>query len=174
MLPGMRSRLVLFALLAVGLGLLGWAIFARETDEEAIRRRLDALAAAVVIVPDEAVVPRALRVRQGLQEGIERRARIDVPDVGVQLDRDELVAAAVQAGQRYRAGDVAWSDVRVEVRTGTEAHVEATAKLTATGGGGEPRSDERAVSLDLRKVEGTWLVTAIDVAPGDAAEPDDE
>ena len=51
----MRSRIGLLALLALGRALIGWALFGRETDEEAIRRRLDAIAEAVAIHEGEGV-----------------------------------------------------------------------------------------------------------------------
>lgn len=167
----MRSRLGLVALVAVGLALLGWAIFARETDEEAIRRRLDAIAAAVAIIPDEGILPRAGRVKSGLVESLEKQATVTIPEVGERVDRETLIGAAVGAGQRWRTGDLSWTDVTVAVR-GDTAHVDATAKLTATGGG-QPRSDERKVALDLRKADGEWVVTAVDVSPS-AREEDEE
>jgi hypothetical protein len=168
----MRSRLGLVALVAVGLALLGWAIFARETDEEAIRRRLDAISAAVAIVPDEGIVPRAGRVKSGLVESVEKQATISIPEVGERVDRETLIGAAVGAGQRWRTGELGWSDVTITVR-GETASVDATAKLTATGGG-QPRSDERKVALDLRKADGEWIVTGVVVSPSAREEAEEE
>lgn len=160
----MRSRLALLALLAVGLGLIGWAVFARETDEEAIRRRLEVIAAAVAIVPEEGVVPRALRVKEGLEESVAKDARVAIPELREQLDRESLVGAAVQAGQRWSSGRVTYRDVRIEKRGEDVAHVRATAVLDGTSGGA-PRSDERPITVDLREVDGEWIVTGIEVEP---------
>lgn len=162
----MRSRLVLLALLAAGLGLIGWALFARETDEEAIRRRLEAIAVAVAIVPQEGVVPRALRVKEGLEESITKDARIVVPELRESLDRETLVGAAVQAGQRWSTGRVSYRDVSIEKRGEGAAHVRATAVLDGTTGA-EPRSDERAIAVDLRRIDGEWIVTGLEVVPAD-------
>ncbi len=162
MLPSMRSRLILVALVALGLALIGWALFARETDEEAIRRRLEAIAAGVSILPDEGLLPRAGRVKGALVESFTKDATVTIPEVGERIDREALIGAAIGASQRWSAGDLGWSDVEIAVR-GETAHVDATAKLVATGGGA-PRTDERKVALDLRKADGEWVVVAIDVA----------
>lgn len=160
----MRSRLALLALLAVGLGLVGWALFARETDEEAIRRRLEVIAGAVAILPEEGVVPRALRVKEGLEESIAKDATIAVPELRERLDRETLIGAAVQAGQRWSSGRVSYRGLSIEKRGDGQAHVSATAVLDGTSGA-EPRSDERSVSIDLRRVDGEWVVTRLEVEP---------
>lgn len=168
----MRSRVALLALLALGLSFVGWALFARETDEEAIRRRLDALAAAVAIEPEEGVVARALRVKEGVEESVAPEARVSIPEIGERLDREQLVGAAVQAGQRWRAGHVVLDGVQIAMRGDGAARVEATARLEGTSGG-EPRSDAREVAIELARRDGAWIVTAIDVEPR-SDELDDE
>jgi hypothetical protein len=168
----MRSRAALLALLALGLTLLGWALFARETDEEAIRRRLDTIAAAVAIAPDERVVARALRVKEALSESVARDARIAVPELGERLDRDELVGAAAQAGQRWKTGSLAWDEVEVTLHGEHAARVTAIARLDGTAGG-EPRSDARPVTIDLARRDGEWIVTSLAVEPREPTEDGD-
>ncbi len=166
----MRFRLGLIALFALGLGLIGWALFLRESDEEAIRRRLDTISRAVRIDPQEGVVARALKVRGGFDASFDKTARVKAPELGEQLDRDLLVGVATQASQRWTSGELGWSDVVVVVREGGTAHVDATAQLTGTTRG-EPGDEERKVSIDLRKHEGEWIVTSLVVErPGEAEE----
>lgn len=159
------------ALVALGLGLIGWALFLRESDEEAIRRRLDSISRAVQIVPEEGVVARALKVRGGFDASFDRTARVKIPELGEQLDRDALVGLATQASQRWTSGELGWADVAVTVaEDGATGHVDATAKLSGTQRG-EPGDEERRLAIDLRKHEGEWIVTSLEVKrPGEGGE----
>jgi hypothetical protein len=163
----MTSRIGLIALLAVGLALIGWAIFLRESDEEAIRRRLDAISAAVFIDPSEGTVARALKVKGGFDESIARDAAIAVPEIDERLDREALMGFAIQAPQRWSSGALGWEDVVVKVEQGQSAHVNAVARLGGSGRRGQG-DEQRRVALDLRKVEGDWVVTSISVEDPEA------
>ena len=110
-------------------------------------------------------------MKDGLEESIAKDARIAVPELRESLDRETLVGAAVQAGQRWSSGRVSYRDVSIEKRGEGAAHVRATAVLDGTTGA-EPRSDERAIRVDLRTIDGEWIVTALEVIPD--AEGDDE
>lgn len=165
----MRSRAVLVGLIAIGLALIGWAIFGRETDEEAVRRRLAELSATLAIDPSEGLVVRGLRLRGDLPEYLTTDAAFHVPEAGGDMGRGEVIASATAAATRWPSAQVGWSGVEVTLDRRGGAHVEGLAELTRQGEAGV-RSTERRVVMEWSKGEGAWKVRALEVRPEDQSD----
>jgi hypothetical protein len=174
---GARRWLAVAGLL-VGVALVGYALFARPSDDEQIRDQLDRLAAAVSFAEGGSTPLRALHLRGEFAEIFTPQARAEVDEIGLrETGRDALVAAALQASSLARSLDVRFVSVRVTLAEdrGT-ARAIASAWVQAVRRGGDPDGGERAVGCHLVKTDGrVWQLTACRVfAPGDSAEVEDE
>lgn len=157
----MRSRAVLVVVIAVGLALIGWAIFGRETDEEAIRRRLAEMSEVLAIDPSEGLVVRGLRLKRDLPGYLTDDATFQVPEAGGDMTRNEVVSSATAAATRWPSAVVGWSDVAVVLDGRGGAQVEGDAELTRRDEGGG-RSTRRHVSMAWTK-DGAWKVRTLAV-----------
>lgn len=152
----MRNRAVLVGIIAIGLALIGWAVFGRETDEEAVRRRLVEMSAMLAIEPSEGIVIRGLRLKRDLPDYFVEDANVKVPQAGGDMTRNEMIASATAAQTRWPAAHVSWSNVEVTLDGRGGAHLEGIAELTRTDGG-TARSTERNVTIEWVK-KGDWMV----------------
>jgi hypothetical protein len=165
----MRNRVVLLAIIAAGFALIGWAVFGRETDEEALRRRLVEMSTALEINPTEGLVVRGLRLKRDLPDYLVEEAKFHVPQAGGDMTRTEVIASATAAQTRWPSARIGWSGVDVTLDGRGGARVVGTAELTRDGDVG-PRTTPRKVTMDWVKKDGEWMVRTLDV--GEAA--DDE
>lgn len=171
-----RRRWLGYAAIAGGAALVGYAVLAGPSDEERIRGQLQALAHAVSSSePVSNVVFRASYLRERFEEVLAPDVHIDVPEVGsLPSDHKSLALATARVQTGFGVFQVEIGELDIEVGasggnqpSGASPEESATARgrveLTATGSLG--REEERDVVFHLAKQSGTWLVTAIHVAP---------
>jgi hypothetical protein len=155
--------------IALGVGLVGYALLSRDTDEELIRARLDQLTTAVRVDQGDNPLTRGARVRRAFNEVLSRNIVVripDLPDPG--QGREGLLGVAMYAGHRYRTAEVALSDTSIQLDTRKiEASVKSEATLTATDAAGLHRQN-RHVLFRFTRAADHWRISSIEVsAPPD-------
>jgi hypothetical protein len=137
----------------------------RPAEDERVRRVLQRFAKAVAIKPDDNVLSRTGRLKSELKETVADDIYVDVPDLGIRTSsRAALVDGAVKASLVYSAADCDLTSATIKVDdAATTAKVDALAIVTGTRGG-DKRIDKRPVHFLLRKDDGSWKITTIDVA----------
>jgi hypothetical protein len=166
------SRRGVAALAVVGsLGILAW-VFLGDSDETKIRARLDELANAVETKPDENMAFRALRLKGVFEEGLEPGAALRAPELPDTNGLKDLTTLAAGVPRFYGDLDVSIGETDTHIEpAANEARV--TAGVTVTGTiGGELRRDKRVVRFTLRKRDGEWRVSFIEVEPKTHEEPE--
>lgn len=155
--------------IVVGVGLVGYALLAKDTDQELIRARLHQLTMAVRVDKGDSALMRSARVRRAFDEVLAPGVVVripDLPDPG--QGRDALLGLAVRAGRRYQTAQVDLSDTSVQLGPGKNgANVKSEATLTATDSGGLHRQHRHVVFRFTRGKDG-WRISSIEVsAPPD-------
>jgi hypothetical protein len=166
------KRAVGIGTILAGLGLIGYALLAAESDEERIRARLEQLEESVALHSEaQNVAVRSLQLRGGFSEIFEPDVRARIPELGSgRHSRDELVALAAQSSSYFQNLDLQFEDLEIRVDdTSRRASVDSVAVLTATRRGqAEPRRDERSVHFDFfNHEEHGWRIAAVRVREGD-------
>ena len=171
----MRRWLAILGVL-LGIGMIGYALFARATDEEQIREQLARLAAAISFTEAGNPAARALHLRSAFSELFTPEAEVTIAELGIQQrGREELVATTLQASGLARRLEVELTSVQILVAEDrTAASAAATALVAAVRRGGEPDVGEREVRFDLvRGPDRTWRVASSRVyGPGEEPEED--
>jgi hypothetical protein len=160
------KRWVPLVAIAFGVGIVGFAIFSRKTDEEQIRERLERLARSVrVETPDENPIFRAKRLKDEFDELFSPNVKVDIPELtGFVTGREDLVRLGTRAGSTYRRADVTLASVDVKIEPDKKnAQADVSARLDADRGG-EPERDERRVKFDLHKDDKGWWIDSIAVS----------
>lgn len=163
------KRWVAIGGIVVGMGLVGYALFARDTDQELIRARLDQLTMAVRLDKGEDALARGARVRRALDEVLTRNVVVRIADLPTPgQGRAGLFGLAMQAGQRYQTAHVELSHTSIRLDTHkTTASVQSDATLTATDSGGLHQQHRHASFRFTRGSDG-WRISSIEVsAPPD-------
>lgn len=139
--------------------------FFRSSDEERIRKVLDDLTAAVAVKEGDNVISRTARLRSRMKGVVDDHVGVNIPELGVDArGRARLEEEATRAGLMFQTADCMLSNVSIRIDPSkTLAQADATALVTAKRGG-ERRVDKRAVHFLLRKTDGDWKVSTIDVA----------
>ena len=155
-------------LLAIVLGYRWWT-----SDERAIKKQLSAIAESLTVAPNEGSLGPVTRVAM--------LRRTLAPDVRVSAGPSSTGSDTAGAGAHTLAGRDAvlgaasrWAppggvkvdfvNVRVEVSDdGATARVSCTATMASPGGSGATTVDARDVTIDFTRIEGAWLVSAVDV-----------
>ena len=170
MLPTMRRGLAIGGG-ALGLALIGYALFAGESDDELIQARLTQLEQAVQVDGQENAVMRGARVNKHFKEIFEKDVVVRIPELtSLAKGRQGLSAVATKAGTYFQSAEVDFDDVEIQIDgSKVGALVIASAQLDAVQGG-RPRRDQRRVTLRFSKNDGEWQIASINVAPkGDDA-----
>jgi phosphoribosylformylglycinamidine synthase len=165
------KRALAFGGIAAGLGLLAYALFSGETDEEQIRRRLDELAAVVEVQGErQNVAVRGLQLKGKFRELFEKNVTATIPELGsARSGRTDLAALAARSTVYFDSLDLDFDDVSVSIAGGTmTARVESTVVMTAVRRGRtDPSRDERHVRFRFFKdEEHGWRISSVKV--GDA------
>jgi hypothetical protein len=149
------------ALAAVAL----WLTLFRPSEEDRIRQTLARFAKAVAVKPDDNVLARAGRLKSELKETVADDVFVDVPDLGIRTStRVALVEGAMKASMVFASAECELTGLTIKVdEAATAAKVDALALVTGVRGG-ERKVDKRPVHFLLRKDEGAWKITTIDVA----------
>ena len=146
-------------------------------DEARIRARLDALARAIAVTPDDASanpLVRYGRVNEAFGPLFDPEVRVRIPELpGDPSGRRALVALATEAPARFASLKVDFDHVHIKLDPpATSALVAATARLRAEPRGERTRADDRAVDLRFAKVDGEWQITTVTVWPSGEARPE--
>jgi hypothetical protein len=160
-------------LIVLGVGTIAYAVLSSETDEEAIARRLAALADAVGVRDGEGLLFRRARLNGVFEAVLTDDVTVHVPDWGVpRRGRDDVLLLATRAGTYLRSGTVELAGLDVTHESGADgASATATAILTSTGGSQALQQQSRGVRFELTREDGDWYIGAIMVASGDRAAP---
>lgn len=160
---GARGAAVAVTGLAVAA--LAWALWP-ESDERAIRRRLNAVAEEANTKSGEGLeaVAKAARVGAYFTEDVVVGLGADAPPVS---GRQTLIAMATRLQAPAASLVVALEDITVAKRPDTRvADVTLTATITRTDtASGERTMDARELALEMHQEGGEWLiarVTAVD------------
>lgn len=160
------SRTVLGAAAALGLGLIGYALFSRPTDEEQIHEVLTELEDVVGFESPPNPLAHAANIRGRFADLVSPDVVLDVPERGmVARGRDDLVRLAVAGTSRLQRFDVAISVEQLNViGDSANASVEVATEATA---GSDPRISTRRADLQFVKADGDWLLASAHVLTRD-------
>lgn len=136
----------------------------RSSDEQAIREVLARLAKAVQVKEGDTPISRHARLRSEFSEICSDDVRVDVSELHIGVTgRQRFAEDATKAGLVYSKATIEWSNVVMKLDEGANlAKVDATGVVQGDNGG-QPRSDKRDVHFLLRKDDGRWRITTIDV-----------
>ncbi|HSO32661.1 MAG TPA: nuclear transport factor 2 family protein [Labilithrix sp.] len=155
---------------AVAAAIAIWFTLFRPSEEDRVRKVLDRFAKAVAVKADDNILARTGRLRSELKETVTDDVYVDVSDLNIRVtSRGALVEDATKAGLVFQSADCSLTGMTIKIDdTATTAKVDALAVVTGERGG-ERRVDKRPVHFLLRKNDGEWRITTVDVAP---ARPD--
>lgn len=161
----LRSRAVLAIAAAVGLGLMAYALFSGDTDEERIRRTLTGIEQAIGFESSPNPLTRAALLNGSLSELVTPDVVLEVPERNFAArGRDELVRLAVAATGQMQRFNVSFSVHELEVH-GDSADV-ALDVITVTDAA-EPKASSRRAELHLIKSDDEWLLASARVLEDD-------
>jgi hypothetical protein len=154
--------------LVLGISLVGYAVFARETDEEKIHGLLMRLEKAVSVDGNTAKNPlfRAGQLRRDFADLFDRNVSYDVPELSTpSAGSESLVALAARSSMSLTTLDVSFSNIDVQiVPPGTRATTSTIAKIQAFRGTDPYEQSERRVRFVLTKQNGDWRITSFTVS----------
>jgi hypothetical protein len=162
------KRWMVAAACAVVAVIVLWLTLFRASEEEKVKKTLNRLVKTVMVKEGDNIISRTARLKSELAEIVSDDVRIDVPDLHIATTgRREVVEKAAQAGVMFSSADCELTNAKVQIDEGaTTAKVDAIAVFTGVRGG-ERRVDKRDVHFLLRKDDGHWRVTTIDVRAPD-------
>jgi hypothetical protein len=172
----MDKRIVAIVAGAVGLLLLGYAIFFWDNDEDLIREKLDQLTLSLHVTKGEVQNPAiaGVHLKSEFAEIFTQTVLVTIPELkgsgGGALPRADLAMFAGQMKGRFQAATVSLGDISVQIQDET-AHVDATATLIAEDFGGAPRRDIRDVDFEFQKIEGEWQIAGLTVGAAQSGSP---
>lgn len=160
------SRAVLAIAAVLGLGLIGYAVFSRQTDEERIAEVLSELEDAVGFESPPNPLTHAANMRGRFAELVAPEVVVDLPERGlVARGRDDLTRLAVAGTSRMQSFDIAFTVEALRVDADTaHAGVEVVTEATQ---GQNPRLSTRRADLEFVKHDGDWLLSAARVLEAD-------
>jgi hypothetical protein len=162
----LRSRVVLAIAAAVGLGLMAYAVFSGQTDEERIALTLTRLEQVIGFESPPNPLTRAAALNRGLSELVTPDVVLEVPERDfVARGKGDLVRLAALATQRMQRFDVDFSLQELQLH-GDSADVVVDV-ITDADHGAEPRPSTRRADLHLVKSDGEWLLASARVRDDD-------
>lgn len=162
------TRGLAFAGLVLGLSLIGYAVFARETNEEKIRGVLTRVEKAVCVDGDTAKNPilRATGLRRDFSALFDKNVSYEIPELSSPSQGVEpLVILALQSTTSLTTLDVSFSGADVQIApSGTTATTNTIAKIRSFRGTEPYEDSERRVHFALTKTGGDWRITSFTVS----------
>jgi len=160
------SRAVIAAAAALGLGLIGYALFSRQTDEERIADVMTQLEKAVGFESPPNPLTHAGALRGRFADLVAPDVLVDVPERNlIARGRDDLTRLAVAGTVRMQSFDVTFTLENLTVDGDTaKASAEVLTEITQ---GSEPRMSSRKADLEFVKADGDWLLSAAHVVEAD-------
>ena len=161
----LKSRAVLAIAAVVGLGLMAYALFSGDTDEERIVRTLTRLGQVIRFESPPNPLIRGAALNGDLSELVAPDVVLEVPERNfVARGRDELVRLAVAATGQMQRFEVSFSVQELEVH-GDSADV-ALDVITVTDAS-EPKASSRRANLRFVKRDDEWLLASARVQEDD-------
>jgi hypothetical protein len=159
----------------IGLALILYALFGRQSDEERIRARLQRLADVVSFSEPGNVVARGLTLKGAFRDAFTDSIRGEIPELGsARTSRESLVELGLQSTRFARSLSLDFSEIAIEVdATRTSGDVTATAEVRAVTREGEERWDDRSVRFLFAKTSDGWQIARFRVIPPDEVESTD-
>jgi len=154
--------------LVLGLSLVGYAVFGRETDEEKILGVLARLEKTIRVDGDTATNPlvRGAALRRDFSDVFDRNVRYRIPELSSPgSGAESLVSLALQSSTGLTTLDVSFSRPEVRLVPTANASVDATAKVRAFRGTEPYEEGNRRVHFELSKASGKWRIDAFSVEP---------
>ncbi|HVH42266.1 MAG TPA: hypothetical protein VM925_07970 [Labilithrix sp.] len=161
-----RKKLGVALACALVAGIALWLTFFHASPEDRIKKTLNELAKIVSVKDGDTILSRTARLRSRMKEVVDDDVRVNVAELGIDVrTRHKLEEDAAKAGLMFQSADCVFANLAIRIDpAGTLATVDGLALVTANRGG-ERKVDKRDVHFLLRKNDGDWLVTTIDVAP---------
>ena len=161
----MKKWVIVAACAALAAVTLYFTVF-RPSEDDRVRKVLVRFAKAVSVKPNDNILARAGRLKSELKETVSDDVYVVVPDLNVRVaSRAALAEDATKAGLVYQSADCELSSMTIKIDdSATSAKVDALAIVTGSRGG-DRKVDKRPVHFLLRKDDGDWRITTIDVAP---------
>jgi len=155
----LKSRAALAIAAVVGLGLMAYALFSGDTDEERIVRTLTRLGQVIRFEAPPNPLIRGAALSGELSELVTPDVVIEVPERNfVARGRDELVRLAVAATGQMQRLEISFSVQELEVH-GDSADV-ALDVITVTDRASEARASSRRADLRFVKNDDEWLLAS--------------
>jgi hypothetical protein len=153
-----------WALVSIGvaLSLIAWLVLGGDSDEDEIRARIDEVAHAVGSKPDENLAFRALRLKSVFKEGLDSNVRFAAPELRAANGVQELTQLAASAPRFFGEFDVSVGNPEITINEATH-EASALSEVTLTGISETVDRDTRRVRFTLRKSDGDWRISQIDV-----------
>lgn len=154
-----RREFIAAGVLALGLGVIGYAFFAPENDDELVHAVLDDLADAVNFdAPIPSPVFFGSRLANRFETIFAETVTVQVAEVQgtVPPERSHLALAVAQAMSRYGSMHASFTDLEISIQE-SMARVDAVVQVEGNRQG-EFRRDSRSVSVNLSKETGNWLI----------------
>lgn len=161
---------------ALGVGLIGYAVFGAESDEERIRARLIELEDAVRVEGQVNPLVRTSQVNKAFKEIFTEHARITFSQdakelypqvINIRSGRAELSKAASQGTAFLQRFDVDFGSIEIQLTGDSGAEVDTIAAINALDKGARGNTEKRDVSFVFFK-DDEWRIDSI--AVGDVAE----
>jgi ketosteroid isomerase-like protein len=152
------SRAVIATAAALGLGLIGYALFSRQTDEERIADVMAQVAEAVGFESPPNPLTHAAALRGRFADLVASNVIVDVPERNlIARGRDDLTRLAIAGTARMQRFDVSFTLENLTVHGDTAtASVEV---LTEAAHGNDPRMSTRHADLEFVKTDGDWQLS---------------
>lgn len=154
-----RRTLLATAAGALGLFVVGYAVFAPANDEEMIRETLDRLAAGISFSePIQNPIFYGSHLAETFDEVFTESVQISVAEVRANIPshRGKLGLATAQVLQRSGSLDVSFGSTDIDIQ-GDSARVVSVATVSGNDGG-QLRRDSRRVDFDFVKDGGDWRI----------------
>lgn len=172
----MNHRYLAVGLGVLGLGVVSYALLARQSDEEKILEVLDRLESAVH-VDDDSVNPlvRMSQVNGHFSDIIEEDIQFKIPEhTSANHGRKTLVGLVVQIGPYFRSLDIDFKDVTIDFEM-DNARATVASNAHADGFARNGRwADQRRVRFAMNNVDGDWRIARLVVYPKDEEHQDEE
>lgn len=161
------SRRVFALIAALGLVLLGYAVFFMSDDEDKVREKVELLADSLSI-KEKGQNPAFLLIRLN-----DTFAKVFAPTVhiaGLQVrqgpvEKKELAQIASALATRFETTAVSLGFVSVTLEGNVGATAEVDATMTATEFGGNLRRETRHVRFSFIKIDGDYRISSMTADP---------
>lgn len=139
--------------------------FFSASPEDQIKKTLGELANIVSVKEGDTLLSRTARLRSRLKDVVDDDVSVNVAELGIDVHgRRKLEEDAAKAGVMFQTADCVFAKLAIKLdEPNTLATVDGVALVTGLRGG-DRKVDERAVHFLVRKSDGNWRVTTIDVA----------